>query len=239
MDKLNLNKEQVRNMLVAFIILLVIVGLLFYLKRPKADLVGDISGAPADITQNQTPGVGPLGAPSNTTTTTAQPKPTVEFNTANKLKFDTALKNGSDAFLLGNYDQAISFYNQALAYQKSDVVYIRLYTVYNVQNDIPKAMSALESAIKVKPSFTDYWVTKIAFLDEKTSSTFLDLKKVYQEGLAKSDPKTKVNLVTSFAVVAEHNSQYSEAIALWEYAKVLYPNRQEMYQTEINRLKSL
>ncbi|MFA5777924.1 MAG: hypothetical protein WC870_00310 [Candidatus Paceibacterota bacterium] len=153
-----------------------------------------------------------------------------------KAKWNTAMTNARTAFGKGEYDKSIGYYNEALSYYKTDTVYSGLFVVYSAQNNIDKARIAIDNAIKLNPFVAEYWNSKLIFLDEKTSVSFIDLKRIYEEGLPKVDPQTKINLVTHFAGIAERNWQKAEAIALWEYAKQLYPQNSSIYQAEIDRL---
>ncbi len=168
----------------------------------------------------------------------AEPTPP-QVDLAVSAKFNAALKNGSDAFVAGNYSKAIAYYKEALSYRKFDVVYARLFAAYSAQNDTTNALASIDAAISLNPGYTEYWNTKIGFLDEKTSASYADLKKVYTEGLAKVSSKTKINLVTFFAQLSERSGEISSAISLWEYAKNLYPANASIYQKEIERLKAL
>ena len=154
-------------------------------------------------------------------------------------KFNTAMMHARDAFQKKEYGQAISFYKQALVYKKSDVVHAGLYTVYIAQSDWIKAQTALDAAIQLQPSYTDYWNWKIDLLDEKTNASYQDLKNIYVDALLKVDPKTKINLITHFARIAENNNEKNEAINLWRYAIDVYPSNTSIYQAEIDRLEQL
>lgn len=153
-------------------------------------------------------------------------------------KFSDLIQKGNTAFVNGDNNLAISYYNQALAENNSDKVYVRLFTVYGAQGNWSLAKNAIDTAIILNPSYTDYWVSKIVMLDEKMNYSFSELKKIYDEALGKVDSATKINLVTSFARVAEKRNLYSEAISLWEYAKALYPQNSVMYDAEIQRLRN-
>ena len=159
---------------------------------------------------------------------------------ANKDSYNFAMDNARNAFNKGEYDRAVFYYNEALPYSSDkdrDTIYSGLFIVYSTQNNIDKAITALDTAISLNPLFTEYWKSKLSFLDEKTSVSFLDLKKIYEEGLEKTDPSTKINLVTYFATIAENNKENEKAIELWEYAIELYPQNTEIYQAEIDSLK--
>ncbi len=153
-----------------------------------------------------------------------------------QVKFNKALSNGSIAFSGGDYNKAINYFKEALSYRNADAAHIRLFYAYSASNQIDKATSSIESAIKLNSSLTEYWTTKLVFLDEKTEISFSDLKKIYEEGLTKVDSRTKVNLVTTFAVISEKNHQDAEAIAGWAHAKILNPDGIASYQAEIDRL---
>ena len=156
-----------------------------------------------------------------------------------KSKWTTAMDNARAAFGKGEYDKAISFYNEALSYDKTDTGYSGLFVVYSAQNNIDKARTVIDNAIKLNPLVAEYWNSKLALLDDKTDVSFLDLKRIYEEGLTKVDPQTEINLVTQFAGIAENNWQTSEAISVWEYAKHLYPQNNAIYQAEIDRLRAM
>ncbi|MEX2052390.1 MAG: tetratricopeptide repeat protein [Candidatus Paceibacterota bacterium] len=242
MNKFNFTKEQKRNLVIALVIVvLLIAGIIYAEMNRRSAGEGGINAPVLDENNENREN----SENANTEESAGEePAPTVDtgdvkITDTNKAKFDLALKQGSEAFLAGNYAQAIVYYNQALTYKNSDVVYIRIFTVYNVQGNIAEAIKAIDTAIKLNPKYTDYWNTKIAYLDEKTSASYAELKVVYTAGLAKVDPKTKINLVTSFARVSETNGQITDAISLWEYAKNLYPQNSALYQAEIDRLKSL
>ena len=154
-------------------------------------------------------------------------------------KFNISMKNARTAFLNKDYPQSIADYKQALTYKNTDTPYAGLFVDYGAQGDWVNAIKALDSAIKINPLFTDYWVSKLTVMDEKTAATYQDLKNVYNEGLLKVDPKTKVNLVTALASIAENRGQISDAIALWSYAKSLYPQNSSIYQAEIDSLPKI
>lgn len=154
-------------------------------------------------------------------------------------KFNEAVALAREQFVAGDYAKAISYYHQALEYKNSDVIYSGLFAIYNAQGEVVKAKQAIDTAIALNPSFTDHWVSKLYFLDEKTDSTFADLKAVYEEGMDKVDPITKVNLVLGFTRITEQNGEIDEAIALWEKAIELFPANTSIYQAEIDRLRAL
>ena len=228
-----INKKQ-KIILIALGVLVLIVLGFFYLKTNK---IAESPVVEMDDTTNTDVSTNPEG--EVVSDTALEVGNTGLVNTEDSKKFNLAFENGSKAFLAQNYDQAIAYYKQALDYKDSDFVYIRLFSAYNAQNNIDQARLALEKAISINPNYTDYWITKLTFLNEKTNISFLDLKAIYQEGLQKVDSKTKINLITSFANIAENNKQNAEAIALWEYAKEVYPQNAIVYQGEIDRIKAL
>ncbi|MDQ3076319.1 MAG: hypothetical protein M3Q34_04300 [bacterium] len=237
-----MTKEETKNGIIGLVVLIVIVGGIYFYKNNQKEETPipenvDILVPPTENIEDVTPGTEETttGESSEVNSNPVVTKP--EIITADKTKFNTLLQEGSKAFMDKNYSLAIKKYNEALVLDASDVVYIRLYSVYNAQGDIKKAEEMLNKAIAKNPSYTDYWTTKLTFLDEMTTTSFTGLKKVYAEGLTKVDPKTKINLVTTFAGIAESNGEINEAISLWTYAKTLYPENASIYDQEINRLK--
>jgi tetratricopeptide (TPR) repeat protein len=154
-----------------------------------------------------------------------------------KARFNLAMADARSAFARGDYVGAVAHYNKALAIQKSDFAYAGIYTVRTAQGDWTGAMIALDQAISVSPTNTDYWVWKLQILDEKMGTSFAEQKKVYEEGLIKTNPKTRVNLVTNFARIVETNGDDAYAVSLWQKAIELYPQNKDTYQSEIDRLE--
>lgn len=228
-----MTQEPTKNLIISIVVLALIAGGIFYYQKKnqnsavpeKQDTAG---GEARTIDENKAP------TPEFESTDTVAPSPSVSDNTA---KFNTAMTNARTAFGKGEYPKAIGYYDEALLYSKVDTVYSGLFTVYGAQGEWEKARASLDSAIALNPLYTEYWKWKLTVLDGKTSSSFQDLQKVYEEGLLKGDKRTRVNLVTHFASIAEGNAQKSEAIALWEYAKTLYPQNGVIYQAEIDRLR--
>ena len=162
---------------------------------------------------------------------------TTKQETLKKAKWNTAIQNARVAFGRKEYPKAIDFYDEALSYYKTDIGYYGLFVVYGAQNDIENAKIAINKAIELNPSFTEQWNAKLTFLDEKTETSFVDLQKIYENGLFKVDSRTKIDLVTHFATIAESNHQKEEAVSLWKYAQELYPQNNAIYQGEIDRLQ--
>lgn len=236
-----------RNLLIAVVAIMLIAGGIFYYSRsrPLPGLPldngeekggGTIDDSGEEIStpppQAETPQEGnESGEKITPDSATAKSAPNL------KEKFDTAMANASFAFLRGDYALALKHYNDALAIKKSDVVYSGMFHVYTAQKDWLKAGEAVDGALALNSKYTEYWKWKLTLLDERTSATYTELNQIYQDGLVKSDPRTKINLVTHFANVAESNGERAEAIALWEYAKELKPEKASIYQDEIDRVR--
>ena len=224
-----------KNIAIGVAILLVVValsilGVKYYKANQQAteEPVEEVGELPTSEAVDST-----VGGTTNQTVTTP---PKTEMSADVKKKFNTLLANGTKAFSSKNYAEALKNYNEALTLSDADVVYIRLHSVYSAQGNNVKALEMLNTAIAKNPAYTDYWITKLTFLDEKTESSFADLQAVYKEGLTKVDSRTKINLVTAFARIAESAGNYAEAISLFEYAKTVYPQNVKVYQAEIDRL---
>jgi len=214
-------------------LLLIVLGVFYYkgrsLKEPPQgpSLVEAIS-----ILENPSDELGTILTP--------EPEATVPALSAEeiKAKFNTAMDNARTSFRNKDYSQSIVYYKQALTLQNTDTPYSGLFIVYGAQGDWVNAQKVLDLAIKINPLFVDYWISKLTVLDEKTSATYQELKNVYNEGLSKVDPKTKINLVSYFAGIAENNGQITDAITAWTYSKQLFPENSSIYQTEIDRLQT-
>ncbi len=152
-------------------------------------------------------------------------------------KFNLALSNGHKEFSKGNYALALKYYEEALRYKKADVAYAGMLNVYSAQENWVKAEEAVNNALALNSRNNEYWKWKLTLLDERTDATFAELKAIYDDGLKKVDARTKINLVTHFANIAEANEEINEAISLWQYAKTLNPEKAAIYQAEIDRFR--
>ena len=161
--------------------------------------------------------------------------PTIDTDT----KFSENLALGSTAMNSKDYTKALEYFNKALTYKNSDLAYARIFSVYSVKGEWSNALTTIDKAISLNPSYTDYWNSKLTLLDDKMTTSFEGLKAVYEQALAKVDNRTKPDLVTNFARIAENNQKYDEAIKAFTYAKEIYPERASIFQTEIDRLKTL
>lgn len=225
-----MTKEQIRNGVIVgglIFVILIAIGILYFKKTTKNEEQKNRDSETNSLVKED----------ENTVPVNEIKSEDVPVDT--QAKFNTAMIRAQDAFQKKEYGQAISFYKQALVYKKSDVVYAGLYTAYIAQLDWTKAQDALASAIKLQPSYTDYWNWKIDLLDEKTTTSYQGLKNVYTEALSKVDSRTKINLVTHFARIAENNNEKTEAVNLWKYAIEIYPSNSTPYQSEIDRLQSM
>ncbi len=222
-----------KKLIISSSVLLVIAALVFLLvyKDKKVEPVVDLEET-GELSENNTTSQNQLGDVLNAA-------PEIKFDTTNKEAFDDLMVKGNKAFVDKKYTDAISFFQQALKLKDADVVYARLFAVYSVQGNTVKAIESINKAIEKFPAFTDYWVSKLVYLDEKTNTSFNELKDVYADGLSKVDIKTKANLAINFARIAESNGMKDEAIAAWQQAIELYPANKATYQAEIDRLKSL
>ncbi len=230
--------EDKKNSIIGLVVVLLIAGGVYYSKMSQKDTDEVLNEGEEVVVPGENEVVVPEEK-ANTETTDTATTTKLEVVPVDNTKFDALLANGSKAFMDKNYSLAIKTYNEALALDASDVVYIRLYSVYNAQGDIKKAEEMLNKAIAKNPSYTEYWNTKLIFLDQKTNTSFDELKKIYTGGLNKVDSRTKLNLVTVFARIAENNKEYAEAITAWQKAIELYPDNKSTYQAEIDRLKTL
>ena len=223
-----MDKKQKRNAVIAIIgAVLLLVGVLVYSRTQKGDKV-----------QIETPLESEVVKESSKTKTDGKSeiKPGVTENPETKELFNTAMRSGQNAYLAKKYPEALASYTKALTYKKSDVVYAGMYTVYSARGEWTKAITALDNAISLRSGFVEYYKWKIGIMDEHTNASYVELVKVYNAGLEKSESSQAVNLVTYFAGVAERNQMIDDAKGLWEKAIIMNPEAKTVYQAEIDRL---
>ncbi len=224
-----MNKEKIKKSVIIggiILVVLILVGSFYFKKTIKNEEEKNIEGEQNSLVKEDDAVI-------------ANESKSQETPVDAEAKFNGAMLRAQTSFQKKEYARAISFYKEALIYKKSDVVYAGLYTVYSAQLDLIKAQDAIAAAIKLQPSYTDYWNWKIDLLDEKTIMSYQNLKTIYSEALSKVDSRTKINLVTHFARIAENNNEKDEAIALWKYAIEIYPSNSTIYQSEIDRLEQV
>ncbi len=195
--------------------------------------------------ENQSSSIGESDLATNTDSTSNATVSTIS-NTASasvggsidNQNFNLAMSDARKAFALKDYAGAIKNYTSALRYKNADTAHVGLYTVYTAQSKWREALTELNKAIDISPDNTDYWKWKISLLDETTDTGYGSLKDTYTAGLKVVNSKTKINLVTYFAGVAERNNQKEDAIVAWQDAIALYPQSTAIYQAEIVRLQS-
>lgn len=228
-----MTKEDIKKGIIGLLVLALIIGGIYYYKSyTKSRLSSEAITLEESPSGEILPKDGTSTENSNTENVTK-----AEVAGVDKTQFNTLLAAGSKAYMDKNYSLAIKTYNEALALDPSDVVYIRLFSVYNSQGNVQKAEEMLNKAIAKNPSYTDYWTTKLSFLDEIMKVSFANLKAVYEDGFKKVDPKSKINLVTHFARLAGDNNEKDEAIILWQKAIEINPSAKDVYQAEIDALK--
>lgn len=233
-----MSKEQKRNIIIVLIALVLVIGGIFYVKKDSKNKIKGIETLLIDENDVDVNIEGEKVLENEENKEENNIMAETPKISQEKERFNLAMDNARKSFREREYDKSIGYYNEALNYDKLDVVYSGMYVTHGAQNEWEKALMALNKAIELNPSYTDYWAWKLALLDERTITPFQDLKSVYNEGLLKVDSKTKVNLVTYFAGIAERNNEKQEALALWEYAKEIFPQNSSIFQEEINRLKT-
>ena len=210
-----------------FVILVVILGGALYFFSDKKDIIARIQDVYKDVYKKDA-GIRVINNGNNKDAPIG-PVESVDFN--------DAMKRAQEAFGKKEYDRSINYYKEALTFEKSDKAYSGLYVAFTAQQDWAKAVEYLGKAIEANALNGDYRKWQLTILDEKTNATFTDLKKLYDEAMPKIDPRARVDLTTHFARLAGNSGEKVEAVLLWEKAKVLYPDRANIYQTEIDKLK--
>lgn len=231
-----MNKRKITyTVIILTVVAFLVAGVIYYYKHGK--ILKDETSETSETVSGENILPDADTAQSNTTQSNTASVSSAEA--VNKANFNASMKNATTAFAATNYTAAIKYYNQAIKYIKSDSAYAGLFTVYGAQNKWKDAKIALDKAIEINPSYTDYRKWQIGMLGEKFGMQYDGLKTTYEKSLALVDSKTKVNLVTYFAGVAERNYQKADAISYWQYAISIFPANTAIYQSEIDRLNAI
>ncbi|MBP9852049.1 MAG: hypothetical protein KBC67_02185 [Candidatus Pacebacteria bacterium] len=233
-----------RNTIIGLVAVVAIGGGIYYYKKtmmPAEQVAIDTeviseegNATTAESTINEAAAATSSAASTGVNTATASADESLDSQ-----RFNNAMTNARIAVGQKDYRVALKQYNLALKYQNVDTVYIGLYVVYGAQGNWTEARKNLDKAIALAPTNADYWRWKLTLLDEKTDTPYEALVSLYDDGMKKVDTAYKVNLVTQFARVAEYNGRINDAIAQWELAKTIIPEYKAMYQSEIDRLKTM
>ena len=227
-----MSSDQKNLLLTVLVIIFVALGFFYYKNQSKIDLATELPNGDKSLA---------IELPSNLEAklpSRQNENKALEPAPGNIVQFSIAINKARKAFVMKDYDKAIVFYNEALLYNKADAAYTGLFSTYSAQNNIDKARVAIETAIILNPLSTEHWIAKLTLLNEKTSVSFADLNRIYEEGLTKVDSNTQINLVTSFARIAESKGERNKTISLWGYAIEIYPQNKLIYQAEIDRLQN-
>lgn len=228
-------KEIVKSILIILALGVIVGGLIVYKKQINKDIENIDLENKEEVADTDVVDVDKEEVKTNDKYLTNTKNPTIDTDT----RFNENLALGSTAMNSKDYTKALEYFNKALTYKNSDLAYARIFSVYSAKGEWANALTTIDKAISLNPSYTDYWNSKLTLLDDKMTTSFEGLKSVYEQGLVKVDNRTKVNLVTNFARIAENNQKIDEAISAWNYAKAIYPDRSSIYQAEIDRLKTL
>jgi tetratricopeptide (TPR) repeat protein len=220
------NKKYTIITLLSLIALLIVLAGIFYFMQNKKEKISD------DIEINKEEGLDDSLKGGDTKTND------VVVDDVNKDKFNLAIKNAREASLKKDYVKTVEYYTEALKYKNSDIAYAGLYSTYLIEGNLDKAKDALDTAIKLNPTYTEYYQWKLDFLNEKMGSSFAELKEFYNKSLSVVDARTKINMITYFARMAENKGEKTEALNLWKKASEVYPDNKDIYQAEIDRLSN-
>lgn len=231
-----MNKKEITKLILAVIGLGIIVGgLIVYKKQINRDIENIDLENKEEVIDSDIVDEDKEEVKTDDKYLTNTKNPTIDTDT----KFNDNLALGSTAMNSKDYTKALEYFNKALTYKNSDLVYARIFSVYSAKGEWANALTTIDKAISLNSSYTDYWNSKLTLLDDKMTTSFEGLKSVYEQGLSKVDNRTKVNLVTNFARIAENNQKIDESIKAFTYAKEIYPDHNSIYQAEIDRLKTL
>lgn len=220
-----MNKERNKIIFVLVVVVLIVAGFLFYNQRQNL-------GSETLVTQKEENIAGESSENSNQET-----KVLVKDQT-NKALLDQKMKEATTLFLKKDYEGAINVYNQALSIEKSEYVYAGLYSAELATKDYENAEKAILSAIDQNSASSDYWSWYLVLLQDAMGAPREKLDQVYNKSLNSVLDNKKINIMTQYARVLENIKDYSGAIAHWQKAITLNPSMKEVYQREIDILKS-
>lgn len=220
---MSMNKKSVKIIVSIFLVLAVIAVIAFSLQEKKEKDTSTQKNT--EITEE------PIVAEQEDKTEKAS-----EQNT--KALFDAKMKQANTFFLKGDYAASAKAYTEALTIKKDETAYTGLYSAQLALKKYEDAEKAILSAIELNPKSSDYWSWYLVFLSDALKSPRTKLDEVYNKAYNAVLDIKKINIVTQYARVLENRGDYAGAIAEWQKAMTLYPDKKALYQAEIDILKA-
>lgn len=149
-------------------------------------------------------------------------------------RFQPHLRLASSHYGLGNYEQAIATLDKiANENQDKGRVFALYSNIYRDMGNIEKARENARKALDLEKDNPAYWLAYINLsADQKTD----DVKAWYEEAVQSTE--TNLDVVTSYAKFLEAIGDKQGAIAQWQKAGEINPEKKAEYDAEIQRLQN-
>jgi tetratricopeptide (TPR) repeat protein len=186
----------------------------------------------APVINNDQPVVNPAeGQPTSTDKDLPQTEPTKE-----PLTFKDLNQKANEYYVKKDYKNALVYFKKAEVLEKNYVLYRSIYATYLELKDYKNAEIYMQKAISSNPKSSSNWVEYAQFETNYMNASFDAVSKVYLDGLKAT--KDNINLITSYASYLSLNKKYGEAITYLEKAISIDPARKDIFEKEIQYLKT-
>lgn len=153
---------------------------------------------------------------------------------------DLYMQKGFDLQGLGHLAESLIYFEMA-----RDLIptaanpYKAMYNAQLEMNNNRGALKSIQKAVELNPREADIWKKYILIKEERFGASTQELTSLFRQGLEETrSGMSYPDMVTAFAVFLEKIGDYAEAIKYWEIAIEVNPQGREVYQQEIDRIKT-
>lgn len=137
--------------------------------------------------------------------------------------------------LVGRYTDAKKSLEAALAL-KNDAHIVHAYASLLYQMGAgADALEYIDDAIRIAPSVTNFWRTKISFVSTLYPNKPSKIESTYKDGIKATNGD--IDLITLYASYLGSHDQKDEAIKYWQQAIEKNPVAKSVYESEIANLR--
>src|SRR3989344_4728637 len=213
-----------KKYIVALVLLLiVVVGIFLFAKRGQApDVINEVVKQEEEIKVPKNENIEVPATPTNAVSSTT---------------YKELITAGHKLYLQEKYAEALPYFKKALMLEQSDRIYRSLYSVYMGLKDYTNAEISIKKSVTINRQIPNNWLEYASFENYYKKASFDVVSKVYLDGLKAT--KDHIDLITNYAGYLTENKKYTEAITYLEKAISIDSSRKDIFQTEIDNLRTL
>ena len=142
----------------------------------------------------------------------------------------------ADQQVLGKYGDAKKTLEKALSLGQNENLLQSYASLLMLMGSPQGGLIYINQAIQINPTASNFWRTRLDIERLLYKNDLSKLDATFVLGLQKTN--NDIDMVTYYAVYLTEMKQYDKAITYWQKAMTVYPERKDMYQQEIDLLKT-